>query len=240
MSYSRALRPIGDRVVTRKRALGGTYDEYDLQKKCLDQANRSPQVMGIDAIISSLAKSWNPTGFYRPEDIQQLLSMFADETPKVGAAIAAAPLSTGDAQQAKDIAFGDIARKCIDRGKAYSAAIADARARGASVISAPALKSWVIASMQSISDGYVTAAVLECRQNDTWLEKWVAKAYAVMVAIGAVAAKIIGVAVKVGEKVVDAIDTAGDIAAFVVKYAPYAGAALGAYLLYHFVKKRTS
>jgi len=227
MSYTHAM--------SRMSGLG---DEYADQKSCLDRANASPQVAGIDGIISNLAKTWNPTGFYRPGDIQTLLDMFATEAEKAGAALASAPNSTGDAAQVKAQAFDDMLRKYKDRSQAYVAAIADARARGATAISAPALKSWVIAAMQSISDAYVTATVLQCRQ--TWAEKWLDRGYQAMVAIGAVTARILGVVVKVGESVVAAVDTAGDIVAFVVRYSPYIGGALGAYLLYHWMKKRSS
>lgn len=227
MSYTHAM--------SRTRGLG---DDYAAQMSCLDKANASTQVAGIDSIIANLAKTWNPTGFYRPGDIQTLLDMFETEAAKAGAAVAAAPNSTSDAAQVKAQAFDDMLRKYKDRSQAYVAAIADARARGATVISAPALKSWVIAAMQSISDAYVAATVLQCRQ--TWLEKWLDRGYQAMVAIGAVAAKILGVVVKVGESVVAAVDTAGDIAAFVIKYSPYIGGALGMYLLYHWVQKRNS
>ena len=126
--------------------------------------------------------------------------------------------------------------KYKDRSKGYVKAVADARAAGINAVNAPAFKSFVISSMRSISDAYVTATVLQCRYS--WIEKWLDKAYNAMASIGAVAAKIVGVALKVGEAAINAVDTAGSIAAAIVTYAPYAALGLGAYLLYHFVKKR--
>lgn len=216
--------------------LGMLGDEYADQMTCLNKANASSQVRAIDAIIGNLSKNWNPTGYYRPADVQQILDMFATEAANAGAALAAAPLSTGDAADVKAQAFEDMLRKYKDRSQGYVRAIADARSAGASVINAPAFKSFVIAAMQSISDAYVTATVLQCRQS--WAEKWLDKAYNAMAGIGAVAYKIIGVAAKVGAGVVNAIDTAGSIAATVIKYAPYAALGLGAYLLYGFIKNR--
>ncbi len=221
MSYSHAMT---------RAALG---DDGELG--CLNKANQSPQVVAIDSMVAALSKSWNPTGYFRPADVQTLLDMFATEATQAGAALAAAPMSTSDAQTVKNMAFSDLLTKYKDRSQAYVKAIADAKASGATVINAPALKSWVIASMRAISDAYVTATVLACRQ--TWIERWLDRAYKFMVAIGAVAARMIGIAISAGEKVVDALDTAGSIAAFAIKYAPYAAAGLGAYLLYHYVKK---
>lgn len=219
--------------LTRYQPMG---DEYSDQMACLNKANASPQVSGIDAIISNLAKNWNPTGYFRPVEIQSVLDMFADEAAAAGAAVAGAPSSTSDAASAKAQAFEDMLRKYKDRSQAYVQAIAQARAKGATVINAPAFKSFVLSAMQSISDAYVTATVLSCRQ--TWIEKWLDRAYRGMAAIGAVAFRLLGVAYKVGEGVVDAIDTAGSLAAKIIKYAPYAAAGIGAYLLYSFVKKR--
>ena len=102
------------------------------------------------------------------------------------------------------------------------------------MINAPGLKDWVIASMRAISDAYVTATVLQCRQS--WLEKWLDRAYRGMSAIGAVATRLVGVVVKVGENVIKAVDTGFGIVATLVKYAPYAAVGVGAYLLYNLAK----
>lgn len=216
--------------------IGALGDEYSEQIACLNKANASSQVSGIDAIINNLAKNWNPTNYFRPSDIQQVLDMLANEAAQAGAAVAAAPLSTSDAQSAKSQAFEDMLRKYKDRSQAYVKALADARAAGLTAINAPAFKSFVISAMQSISDAYVTATVLQCRQS--WAEKWLDKAYRAMASIGAVVAKIGGVVLKVGEAAVNAIDTAGSIAAAIIKFAPWAALGLGAYMAYGFIKKR--
>lgn len=215
--------------------IGALGDEYSDQAACLNKANNSSQVLAIDGIINGLAKNWNPTGYFLPSDIQQVLNMLADEAAAAGAALAAAPLSTGDAESAKRQAFEDMLRKYKDRSQAYVKAITEARASGAAAVNAPAFKGFVLSAMQSISDAYVTATVLHCRQ--TWIEKWLDKAYRGMASIGAVVAKIGGVVLKVGQAAVNAIDTAGSIAAALVKYAPFAALGIGAYLLYGVIKK---
>ena len=125
-------------------------------------------------------------------------------------------------------------RAITDRSKGYATAAAQARATG-SAVNAPAFKDFVIKAMRSISDAYVTATVLQCRQS--WVEKWLTKAYNAMASIGAVVAKIGGVVLKVGQAAINAIDTAGSIAAAIIKFAPWAALGLGGYLLYGYVKK---
>ena len=226
MSYVNALSRIG---------LG---DEYADQMKCLDRANASTQVRAIDSIIGNLAKSWHPTGYYRPAEVQSLLDLFATEAAEAGKALAAAPLSTSDAESAKRQAFEDVGRKYLDQSQAYRRALADAKSKGSNVIDAPGLKDWVIRSMQSISDAYVTATVLQCRQS--WIERWLDRGYRGMAGIGAVAARIIGVAVDLAVNVVKAAEATIGIAGAIIKYAPYAAAGLGAYMLYVFIKKKTA
>jgi hypothetical protein len=204
--------------------------------QCLNKANASPQVAAIDALIKNLAANWKPTGFYRPVDVQNLLTAFADQAAAAGAAIAAAPSSTGDAEQMKREAFSDMGRRYLDQSRNYERAVAQAKATGANVINAPGLKEWVLASMLSISSAYVTAYMLQCRQS--FAEAVLLRAYGAMASVGAVAARILGVAVKVGEAAVDAVETTASLAAFVIRYAPYAALGIGGYMLYNmFVKK---
>lgn len=214
--------------------IGALGDEGEIG--CLNKANASPQVIAIESVISNLAKNWHPTGYFRPADIQQVLDMLADEAAQAGAALAAAPLSTGDAESVKRQSFEDMLRRYKDRSQAYVKAISDARASGATAVNAPAFKSFVLGAMQSIADAYVTATVLHCRT--TWIERWLDRAYRGMAAIGAVVAKIGGVVLKVGEAAVNAIDTAGSIAATIIRFAPWAALGLGAYMAYGFIKKR--
>jgi hypothetical protein len=212
-------------------------DEYADQMKCLNKANASSQVVAIEGIISNLNKNWHPTGYYRPADVQTLLDMFATEAEEVGKALAAAPMSTGDALSARYQAFEDIGRKYLDQSQAYRRALAEAKAKGSNVIDAPGLKAWVLRSMQSISDGYVTATVLQCRQS--WIERWLDRAYRGMASIGAAAYHILGVAANLAVNVVKAAESALNIAGFIVRVAPFAAAGFGAYLLYNYVKKKT-
>jgi hypothetical protein len=151
---------------------------------CLKRANASTQVAAIDKMIEDLGKNWKPTGYFRPAEVQSVLNVLAVEVDAVGKILAAAPLSTSDAAAMKAQAFADVLRKYTDRSKYYVTAIATANSSGIKAINAPGLKDFVIGSMRAISDAYVTASVLQCRQG--WVEGILDRAYKAMASIGGV------------------------------------------------------
>src|SRR5512147_119243 len=83
--------------------LGATVD-YDLAVACLDRANNSSQVRAIDAEISSLNTSWNPTGFFTATSIASVLDKLATEIQNASAALQGAPDSTSSASSDRDSA----------------------------------------------------------------------------------------------------------------------------------------
>lgn len=205
----------------------GVKQPPSAELECLNKANASPQVAAIDAQIQQLAANWHPTGYYSPVDIANLLETLATQAAAAGDALAAAPSSTSDAESAKRDAFADAGRRYQDRVRPLARAVAEAQRTGANVIDAPTLKDIVISSMLAISNVYVTATVLQCRQS--WVEKWLDKAYQAMAAIGAVAYRIIGVALKVGDQVINAAEGLAGI----LKYVIWGGVAVGGYMLYN-------
>lgn len=203
---------------------------------CLQRANDARQVKAIEAEISRLNTTWNPTGYYRPADVRLVINTLATAAEQAGAVLAGAPLSTATARNDKNSAVEDVRSKFGDQARYYEQSIAAATKSGVNVIDAPNLKRWVISSMQSIANVYVTASVLHCRQS--WLESVLDKAYKAMAGVGSVVYRIVGVAVKVGEAVIEAVETSVGIAAVVIKYAPYGFAALVGYVGYQYMKKR--
>lgn len=203
------------RYARAPRGMNGLFDSINpfggssAEKACLDRANASPQVRLIDQQVDALGRSWKPTGYYRPAELAQLLATLEHEAAAAGAALAAAPRSTSDAQHVINQAFADLKRRYQERSFAYKKALAQAQASGANVIDGPGVKDWVIASMRAISDAYVTATVLSCMQS--WAEAALNRAYQAMVAIGGVAARIVGVVVKVGDTVLKAADDILDL-----------------------------
>jgi hypothetical protein len=233
MSYIK--QPLGGVLDVMASLTGGTPPTSD-EQACLNKANASPQVAAIDAEIDKLSKGWHPTGYYSPADVQNILAVFADEAEAAGAALASAPISTGDASQVKAQAFADLMRKYSEPSKGYENAVIAAKSAGSNAIDAPGFKDWVIRSMRAISDAYVTATVLQCRQS--WVEKWLDRAFRAMMAIGAVVWRVGGVAANLAVNVVKAVESAAGIVGALIRIAPFAAVGVGAYFLYTEFKKR--
>jgi hypothetical protein len=205
------------------------------ETECLNKANASRQVSEMDAEINRVSKNWNPSGYYQPSDVRKLLDAISSEASSAIAAVNGAPESTRTARADKARALSDLRIKFGDDALSYDAAVKSAQASG-SVVDAPGFKSFVIRSMQAISDAYVTASVLHCMQ--TWIESVLDRGTRALRAIGNVAMAISGVALQVGQSVVKAaVSTAGILAA-TIRYAPYAALGVGAYMLFKYIKDR--
>lgn len=199
------------------------------ESDCVNKANASPQVASIDAHIQALLTDWHPTGFFTPAEVQRTYDILYSSVLGAGAALGAAPNSTSDAESQKKQAQADVGRKFYDRGASYLAAIAQANASGADAIDAPGLKDWVIASMRAISDAYVTAATLQCRE--TWLESILNSAQQAIMAVFTVVSNIAGVAVDAAKTVVKAVEGAIGFAGWLAKYGLYVAGGLGVLIL---------
>lgn len=228
-------------LAVRRSSMGGIWEEFSKrlpsdEMACLNAANASPQVLSIDAMIDNLVRTWNPTGYFRPSEVRMVLDAMATLATKVGKVIADAPRSTATAVEIKDQAFEDILRKWKDQSLNYEAALSRAASSGSNVIDAPGLKSWVISSLRSMSDGYVAAAMLECQQG--WFGAILDGAFNAMATAGAVVARALGVAKDLAVGAVKAVEKVAGITAKFIEYAPYLGLGLGAYVLYKMYKNR--
>lgn len=161
--------------------------------QCLNEANASPQVQRVDALTRDLAKNWNPTGFYHPDDVANLVSKILGENAKARVVLASAAYSTSDAGTVINQGFAYLKRN-DERARLYSNAVAAARANSIPIINAPGLKTWVLQSLVNISQAYVTTYALDCRT--TWLDT-----------VGEVAEGIVGVAKRIGGVAAAAGDT---------------------------------
>lgn len=195
----------------RPQAMGGWFENLvrtmsgqpGPEVSCLNEANA--KVAPLDARIEALARDWNPTGFYTPGQAAAILT----EGMKIGTAsndaVRAAPLSTGDAQTVRNMALKDVWRK-FDEAQKYLTAIKEAEAKGAPAINAPGLKDWFLGILRASSQSLVTAATLECRMP--WLATVIIKFQGLFDIAAGVVKKIAGIAVAVGETV---INVAGDL-----------------------------
>jgi hypothetical protein len=234
MSYvqkPRRVRTRSGRVVN----LGNIFDDLSRlansgqETNCINQANNSSTVKSVDAQIAQLLSTWKPTGYYKATEVQQLLDVIATEAQAAGVALKNAPRSTSDAEDQIAQAFDDLMRKWQSPAQNYQNAVYAAQKSG-QAIDAPGLKDWVISSMRAISDAYVVVTVMECMQS--WVEKWLSRAYSAMVAIGSVAYRVVGVAIAAGQAVVKAVETGVGILGLVAKYGPYAALGVGAWVLF--------
>jgi hypothetical protein len=193
-----------------RRALGGGLDDLkaDIERmkevQCVNEANQSAAIRAIDAKWEDLSRNWKPTGFYRPSEVQTLITTISASNAQARLALASAPHSTSDAQQVINQAHAYLNRN-DERALVYKNAVAAAAKSGTTAIDAPGLKDWVIKSMINISQAFVTVAVLECRS--TWLDA----AANVINAIWSTAKRIVGIAIKVGDTVLKAADDVLDL-----------------------------
>ena len=216
---------------------GGGSDDSAEQVRCINKANSSRQVQAIESQIRTLRSTWNPTGFYRPADIAMVVDKIRDAAAEAGKALAAAPLSTRDAESLKREEFRDADRKIVTPSKFYLDAVAKARSTGADAISAPGFKEYVLKAMQSIANVYVAATVLHCRQ--TWVEKYLDKAYRAIVSLGGVVAGVLGVAGDLTKNLLNLGRAGFDFIVWLTKYAPYIGVGVGGWFVYkNFIREK--
>jgi len=201
---------------------------------CLARANASPQVAKIDGVVDDLTKNWNPTGYYLAADILRVIDMLDNELVASGAALASAPDSTSDTAAGKAAAVSNGKRYVRDAAEPYRAAAVAAQASGAAV-NAPGFKHYCLIAMNAISQVYVTATVYQCRQ--TWLQKWLDRAYQVIVAIANVLAKIGGIIVAAGQAIVDAAAAGVGAVKTLVKILPYIAVGLVAWVGYSWIRR---
>lgn len=228
---SRRVRTHRGRVV-HMGSLGDLVDwaaslETKAELNCLNQANASPSVAAIDAKTEDLARNWKPTGFYKPSEVQSILTSLLVANTQARAVLGTAPLSTGDAQTMIKQAHAYLDRN-QERAKIYQTALANAASSGTTVIDAPGLKDWVLKSMVNISQAYVTAAVLSCRS--TWLDT----AANVITGIWNTAKRVVGIIIKAGDTLLKVADDAFDL----YPYIKWGAIGLGAYLIYDRIIKR--
>lgn len=210
-------------------------------KACIDQANSSKKVAELDALIMNLAANWKPTGYYYLADVEKIVQMLDDEAREAGPVLSKAPLSTADAESAKRRAFNAVLDN-LAVGKRYLSDVAKARDEGKKVLNSPRFRVFVIQSFRGLSDLYVTAAVLYCRQSD--IERVLGAAWDGLYAISSA---IVSTVNAVFDTAKDVANATGDLVKLLMdiikglKYVAAAGAIGGAgYLTYRGVSRYVS
>lgn len=194
--------------------------------QCLDAANS--QVAPLDAKITDLAKNWNPTGFYTPAELRQVVSATLDVVKQGYAALtqsAQQPNFSDDAGNNLMEAtneLGDHSGHSLD----YINAAAAAEKQGVRLVNAPGLKQWVTSTMASASHAMVVASVISC-MTPWWADALTAFGKAID-ALWAVTKQVVGAALSIGET---ALKVANDLPAIydVLKWVLLVG---GVYVLW--------
>jgi hypothetical protein len=199
--------------------------ERKLELECLNKANMSPAVAALDAQVSNLAKTWNPTGFYTAADVNKLYATINTAVSQARIPLATAPFTTSDADMVIKQAGHDLDR-ALAKGQVFVNAMAAAQKAGISTIDAPGMKMWVLYSLNAVSSAYVTVAALQCRS--TWLDTaagWIASAVAAVRAV-------VGVVIKAGQTALKVVESTIDVTGAVSKYLPWVALAIGSYFVY--------
>lgn len=203
---------------------GGETNNYADELGCLASAN--DQVAALDQKINGLTTAWNPTGYYTADDVNKVTSIVVQQLMGAQVVVVVAPAGTGDQASVRAQALDDIAKQYANATR-FSQAATQASATGQK-INAPDFKDWVISALLAASNGYVTAAVLGCR-ND-----YIGSAEEAYNAVWNVVAGVVGTVISAAETVVNVAAGAFDAAAFLSKYSEYIMLGGGALAVYWF------
>jgi hypothetical protein len=129
------------------------------QIECKDKANVA--VAPIDARIMDLSKNWNPSGYYTPAQMSEIVNQTLIAIHSAGDHLRAAPTATSDAQQMINDAASKLARRGTE-SLAYTRAHQSATSQGIKIVDAPGLRRWVISSLGDVSFAHTIAYVQEC------------------------------------------------------------------------------
>jgi hypothetical protein len=201
---------------------------------CLDKANSSLSVKAVDAKIKSLSTNWYPTGYFTPDQIDQIVGVLLPLKRDAYQALVTVGNRDLDTIQVR-VGYTDKLNDIEGQLNSYTAAAAAARSRGG-LVDAPNLRAFAIRSLLTISEALVTASVHDCSMS-----KWDRAAPALNAAtavISTVAGVAAEVATRVGSAVITAVETTSTLAAWIIKLAPFAALGIGIYFVHGLLKRR--
>jgi hypothetical protein len=187
------------------------------------------------ARADELERTWNPTGYYGWQDMSNVVNATRQLAGHASSAAitffsgSSLPSARDKVRAAADH-YNSIAKRSLD----YIAAWQSARVANKPV-AAPGFKRWVIDDLRAAAELFRAVEVAACMQP--W---WVGAAAAYgkfFNTVIDVAKRVGGIILKVGEAAIDAAEKTGDIAAFLIKWAPFLALGVGGYLVYMKVRK---
>lgn len=204
--YRRA-KPLSDWFDDITAKLGGSQES-----QCIAAGNA--QVAELDAKTNDLARNWNPTGFYTPDEMSQVINANLDLIHKAQSAVDQSAAAPNALQESIIRATNDLGR-AGQRSLDYIEAVKQAQQQGTLTINAPGFKRWVTDTMGAASSAIVTAATVAC------LEPWWAVALSAFQGafdtVWSIAKAVGNVLVHVGEDIITVADNLDTIYT-VVKY----------------------
>ncbi len=163
----------------------------------------------LDAKTADLQRTWLPTGYYSPDQVQQLgantLTMLMGAANVVTQTLTE-PMAPG-AKDALQPFLNDIQTRMSESAQ-FTDAIRQANAAGITALDSPGLKRWIVNSMTTASSGISAATYVACMTP--WWVSALAKFQAAFDAVWNLAKTIAGIIVELGQavlKIPDALDT---------------------------------
>ena len=187
------------------------------------QAKAATVTTDIDNKVRDLAANWRPSGFYNASDMTKMIGVIQPMIDQARSMIAQsmAEADNDSASSQLQNALDELNRHAAQIPN-YQAAVAQANGLP---INAPGFKDFVTRTMNSASEAIEAAVVISC------IKPWLASAMDALgsaaSAVWAAAKLIVGAVVSVAGGALKAVEETGDL----LKYAPYAALAIGAYIL---------
>jgi hypothetical protein len=161
----------------------------------------SAAVKALDTKADDLNQNWNPTGYYTADQMRQIVGATMNLVNQYHNSVmtARARHNINELADAEDT-FNDIGRQAVD----YTQTWQKAQASGA-VVNAPGLKYWVVNSTRAMNKGMRAVEIASC--TEPWWFGALATYTAMFDALAGVLKSIVGVLVKAGDIVLDAVET---------------------------------
>ena len=226
-----------------QQAMGGLFDIItsggvdlitELTSKCPDDADNA--VVELDNVIADIERSWRPTGFYTPAEIDKVVTTVLDQVAKVRARME----ELGDEMKILgkvESQFDALNRQTADTIDFINAA-KKARAAGLRVVNAPGLQSWVLDTLKANRNLGRAMILASCQRS--FFEKALADTAKDMMIVRSVVLTVGSAALAAGEVAVEVLGGLGQFLAVTVKFLPFIALGAGGLYLYKKMKDRRS
>jgi hypothetical protein len=134
---------------------------FESEDECTAQATSSVKPL-VDQ-TNQLSATWNPTGFYTPDELLEVMTRGMEAVRNAQAAVDQTTREIGvdfDKLNAASQSLFEVGARATD----YINAAKQARQQQIRLVNAPGLKAWLIGALQKANDAMVASAFEECRK----------------------------------------------------------------------------